>query len=244
MLVGLRHSSEGLHSRQLRNPPPASFEETMKVRISAIAAVVWLMLLVGFLFRPWWEDRRAAKQRERESAAFKMDLAAAIRAADSVIIVERSCPHDLPEELEGVFDPADTVEYQRKVLSKEEGENIALRLEALSPEPREPCLCTSSPHHSIELHSKGMKTDLILVHFEPGESEWWRVTPGGLQRRDSYTPKGISLLFEDQLSILGFRTHLDWEAELVRHLEGGPGNSNPGEVSKPMLEPSAPRAVD
>lgn len=203
------------------------------------------MLLLGFLFRPWWVERRDLNQRQRESAAFKSDLAAAIRAADAVIIVEQSWPHDLPEELEGVFDPADMVEYKRKELSRAEGENIALGLEALSAEPREPCLCTSSPHHSIELHSKGMKTDLILVHFEPGESEWWRVTPGGLQRRESHSPKGLALLFDDQLSALGFRTRLDWEAELVRHFEDRDREESPaGEVSKPMPVPSPPRVVD
>ena len=216
----------------------------MKIRIPAIAAGVWLMLLAGFLFRPWWEHRNEAKQRERESSAFKMDLAAAIRAADSVFVVEHSWPHDLPEDLKGRFDPADMIDYRRKELSKEEAENISSRLEARSPEPREAILGTSAPHHSIELHSKGARTDLLLVRIVMGESKWWRETPDGLQLRDSPNPKGLALLLKDQLSQMGFRSRLDWEAELVRHLEDREGKSPLGDVSKPLPEPSAPRAVD
>lgn len=216
----------------------------MKVRISAIAAGVWLMLLAGLLFRPWWVERREANQRQRESAEFKMDLAAAIRAADSVIIVEHSWPYDLPEELRGRFDPVDMIDYERKVLSEEEAERISSMLEALSPAPREAILGTSAPHHSIELHSKGKRTDLLLVRILMGEPEWWRETPDGLQRRDSPVPKGLALLLEDQLSGLGFRTRLDWGAEFVRHLEGREGETPTGGVSQPMPEPTSPRAVD
>lgn len=237
-------SRDGLESRELRNRSPTSFVTAMKMRIAVIAGGVWLILLAGFLFRPWWVERREAKQWERESAEFKMDLAAAIRAADSVIIVEHSWPHDVPEELKGIFDPADIVEYKRKALSKEEGEKIALSLEALSPVPREPCLCTSPSHHSIELHSKGKRTDLLLVRIVMGESEWWRETPDGLRLRDSPNPKGLALLLKDQLSDLGFRTRLDWEAELVRHLVASQGTSPPGEVSRTMPEPSASGSVD
>jgi hypothetical protein len=87
-------------------------------------------------------------------------------------------------------------------------------------------------------------TDLILVRFGIGESEWCRKTPEGLKVHDSYMPKALGILFEELLSEMDFRVRLDWEAELVRHLEDRERKSRPGDVSQSLSEPSSPRAID
>ncbi len=147
------------------------------------------------------------------AAQFNKDFAAAIIAADKVVVREHSHSSDLAN-LVSSSKNAPKYTYIEKSLNFNERMTFVSELSELSGRAtRITTECLFEPHHSIELYKGGKLTSVMGLSYNCGEIQWTGSSvPASGDMFDAVTPL---------LKRSGMKVHRDWRSKAQAKLGGG-----------------------
>ena len=153
-----------------------------------------------------------ALKEESQGRQFKLELAAAIRRADRIVVTEHSYELDAYDVVANRSLIAEPIVYATRETDARQRRQFARIAEQLAPTTQDAfSRCDFAPHHTVRFYEHGTLVSTMQVCFLCAQLRWdaphatppWAVYPG------------LAHFFRS----LGLQPHRDWRAAASEHLQ-------------------------
>lgn len=233
-------------SMKLENNLPKTLFKSIRSSVPAIVGASCALWLSSCVYTPsltkvvpkasGGTGQVGQRTSDLRAAKFNKDFAAAVTAADKVVVREHSHSSDISNLLNSPRS-APKYTYVQKSLNFNERMTFVSELNKLNGRAKTiTAECLFVPHHSVELYKGGKLTSVMGICYTCGEIQWnGSSVPASGDMFDAVTPL---------LKRSGMKVHRNWQSKAQAKLaEGASGiTRNPDGNTETTVAPKTPTA--